>query len=47
MKIYQNLREKGMTFNQVADHFYKKKILSAIGKIFRGGHVHSIKKKKS
>ena len=40
------LREKGMTFNQIADHLNKKKILSARGKTFRGGHVHSIIKRK-
>ena len=40
------LREKGMTFNQVADHLNKKKILSVRGKIFRGGHIHSIMKRK-
>ena len=31
-----------MTFNQIADHLNKKKILSARGKKFRGSHVHSI-----
>ena len=40
------LREKGMTFNQIADHLNKKKILSARGKKFRGCHVHSIMKRK-
>ena len=40
------LREKGITFNQIADHLNKKKILSARGKKFRGGHVHSIMKRK-
>ena len=40
------LREKGMTFNQIADHLNRKKILSARGKKFRGGHVHSIMKRK-
>ena len=35
-----------MTFNQVAEHLNKKKILSARGKKFRGGHVHSIMKRK-
>ena len=40
------LREKGMTFNQIADHLNKKKILSVIGKQFRGGHIHSIIKRK-
>ena len=40
------LREKEMTFNQIADHLNKKKILSVRGKKFRGGHVHSIIKRK-
>jgi hypothetical protein len=40
------LLEKEMTFNQIADHLNKKKILSARGINFRGGHVHSIMKKK-
>ena len=35
-----------MTFNQIADHLNKKKILSVRGKKFRGGHVHSIIKRK-
>ena len=35
-----------MTFNQIADHLNKKKILSVRGKIFRGGHIHSIMKRK-
>ena len=35
-----------MTFNHIADHLNKKKILSARGRKFRGGHVHSIMKKK-
>ena len=35
-----------MTFNQIADHLNKKKILSVRGKKFRGAHVHSILKKK-
>ena len=35
-----------MTFNQIADHLNKKKILSARGKKFRGSHVHSIIKRK-
>ena len=35
-----------MTFNQIADHLNKKKILSVRGKKFRGGHVHSIMKRK-
>ena len=40
------LREKGMTFNQIADQLNKEKILSARGKIFRGSHIHSIMKRK-
>ena len=40
------LRQKGMTFNQIADHLNKKNILSVRGKKFRGAHVHSILKKK-
>ena len=35
-----------MTFNKIADHLNKKKILSVRGKTFRGSHVHSILKKK-
>ena len=35
-----------MTFNQIADHLNKKKILSVRGKQFRGGHVHFIMKRK-
>ena len=40
------LREKGMTFNQIADYLNKKRILSVRGKQFRGGQVHSIMKRK-
>ena len=40
------LREKGMTFNQIAGHLNKKRILSARGKMFKGGHIHSIMKRK-
>ena len=40
------LREKGMTFNKIADHLNKKRILSTRGKKFRGAHVHSIMKRK-
>ena len=35
-----------MTFNKIADHLNKKKILSARRKKFKGGHVHSIIKRK-
>ena len=45
-KTISKLREKGMKFNQIADHLNKKRILSARGKKFRGGHVHSIMKSK-
>ena len=40
------LREKEMSFNQIADHLNKKGILSVRGKTFKSGHVHSIIKKK-
>jgi len=40
------LRDKGMTFNRIADHLNKKNILSVRGKKFRGAHVHSIMKRK-
>ena len=40
------LLEKGMTFNQIADHLNEKKILSVRGKIFRGGHIHFMMKRK-
>ena len=45
-EIISKLREKGMTFNQIADHLNKKKILSVRGKQLRGGHIHSIIKRK-
>ena len=45
-KTISKLRQKGMTFNQIADHLNKKKILSTRGKRFRGGHLHSIIKRK-
>ena len=35
-----------MTFNKITDHLNKKKILSARGKKFKSGHVHSIIKRK-
>ena len=35
-----------MTFNQIADHLNKKKKPSIRGKIFKGGDVHSIMKRK-
>tara|TARA_B100000989_G_scaffold77811_1_gene55287 strand:+ start:231 stop:608 length:378 start_codon:yes stop_codon:yes gene_type:complete len=39
-------REKGKTFDQIADWLDKKGYLSVRGKKFRGNHVHSIVKKK-
>ena len=36
------LREQGMTFQQIAEDLNKKKILSVRGKKFKGTHVHSI-----
>ena len=40
------LREKGMSFNQIAEYLNKKGIETVRGKVFRGAHVHSIVKKK-
>ena len=45
-KTISKLRKKGMTFNQITDHLIKKKILSAKIRMFRGGHAHSIMKRK-
>ena len=39
-------REKGKTFDQIADWLNKKGYLSLRGKKFKGNHVHSIVKKK-
>ena len=39
-------REKGKTFDQIAEWLNKKGYLSARGKKFKGNHVHSIVKKK-
>ena len=39
-------REKGKTFDQIAEWLTKKGCLSVRGKKFRGNHVHSIVKKK-
>ena len=39
-------REKGKTFNQIAEWLNIKGYLSVRGKKFRGAHVHSIVKKK-
>ena len=35
-----------MTFNQIADHLNRKNIVSVRRKTFRGGHIHSIMKRK-
>ena len=39
-------REKGKTFEQIAEWLNKKGYLSVRGKEFKGNHVHSIVKKK-
>ena len=39
-------REKGKTFDQIADWLNKEGYLSVRGKKFRGAHIHSIVKKK-
>jgi len=39
-------REKGKTFDQIAEWLNKKGYLSVRGKKFKGNHVHSILKKK-
>ena len=39
-------REKGKTFDQIAEWLNRKGYLSVRGKKFRGAHVHSIVKKK-
>ena len=39
-------REKGKTFDQIAEWLNEKGYLSVPGKKFRGAHVHSIVKKK-
>ena len=47
--LYQNiskLREKGLSYNKIAEWLNKKDYLSARGKILKGNHVHSILKKK-
>ena len=40
------LRDKQITFNQIADELNRKGYLSAKGKVFKGNHVHSIVKKR-
>ena len=47
--IYETIieqREKGKTFNQIAEWLNEKGYLSVRGKKFKGNHVHSIVKKK-
>ena len=39
-------REKGTTFDQIADLLNRKGYLSVRGKKFKGNHIHSIVKKK-
>ena len=39
-------REKGKTFDQIAEWLNRKGYLSVFGKKFKGNHVHSIVKKK-
>ena len=39
-------REKGSTFDQIAEWLNRKGYLSVRGKKFRGAHIHSIVKKK-
>ena len=39
-------REKGRTFDQIAEWLNKKGYLSVRGKKFKGNHIHSIVKKK-
>ena len=39
-------RDRGKTFDQIADWLNRKGYLSVRGKKFRGNHVHSIVKKK-
>ena len=45
-QIITEQREKGKTFDQIAEWLNKKGYLSVRGKKFKGNHVHSIVKKK-
>ena len=45
-QIITEKREKGKTFDQIAEWLNKKGYLSVRGKKFKGNHVHSIVKKK-
>ncbi|MGC6497933.1 MAG: recombinase family protein [Candidatus Puniceispirillaceae bacterium] len=47
--LYQTIsehREKGMTFNAIAEWLNKEGYLTVRGRTFRGAHVHSILKKR-
>ena len=47
--LYQTIseqREKGMTFDAIADWLNEKGYLTVRGRTFRGAHVHSILKKR-
>jgi hypothetical protein len=47
--LYQTIsehREKGMTFDAIAEWLNEKRYLTVRGKKFRGAHVHSILKKR-
>ena len=47
--LYQTIsehREKGMTFDAIAEWLNEKRYLTVRGKKFRGGHVHSILRKR-
>ena len=45
-EIISELRDKEMTFQEIAEHLNKKKIETVRGKKFRSPHVHSILKKR-
>ena len=45
-EIISELRDKEMTFQEIAEHLNKKKIETVRGKKFKGAHVHSIIKRK-
>ena len=47
--LYQTIsehREKGMTFDAIAEWLNEKRYLTGRGRTFRGAHVHSILKKR-
>ena len=45
-EIISELKDKGLTFNQVAEELNRQGYLSVRGKVFKGNYVHSIVKKK-